>query len=62
VPQGAVVSGRPVHERTLELTDKLNGRAMATEQIEPFANHKTLTMAVHEVSRSKPNIPVFDRE
>ncbi|HVH70436.1 MAG TPA: hypothetical protein VNB49_04915 [Candidatus Dormibacteraeota bacterium] len=62
VVQGSVSSGRRVNERTLELTDKISGKTIATDQIELSPNLKTLTMTVHTVGRSKPNILVFDRE
>lgn len=62
VAKGSVSSGRRINERTLELTEKINGRTTATEQIELSPNRKTLTMTVHEAGRSKPNIFVFDRE
>jgi hypothetical protein len=62
MPQGSVSSARRVNERTLQLTDKINGKTTATRQIELSPNHKTLTMTVHAAGRSKPNILVFDRE
>lgn len=62
VPPGSGSSGRRVNLRTLQLTDKLNGKTMATEQINLSPDHKTLTMTVHAVGRSEPNILVFDRE
>jgi hypothetical protein len=62
VPQGYASSGRRVNERTLEKTDKIKGKVMDTRQIELSPDLKTLTMTVHSVGRSKPNILVFDRE
>jgi hypothetical protein len=59
---GSASSGRRVNERTLEITDKKNGKTTATEKIEISPDLKTLTMTVQPVSRSKPNILVFDRE
>lgn len=61
VAQGSVSSGRRVNERTLQLTDKMNGKTVGTEEIELSPDHKTLTMTVHAGGRSKPNILVFDR-
>jgi len=62
VAKGSVSSGRRVNERTLEITDKINGKTTATEQIEISSDHKTLTMTVHAVGKSKPDILVFERE
>ena len=62
VPPGAVSSIRRVNERTLEMTDKINGKIMDTQQIELSSDLKTLTMTVHTVGRSEPNILVFERQ
>ena len=62
VEKGSVSSGRRVNERTLELTNKVNGKTDATEQIELSPDHKILTMTVHTVGKGKPDIFVFDRE
>lgn len=62
VPKGSVTSGQRVNERTLEITDKINGKTTATEQIELSPDLKTLTMTVHTEGKSKPDILVFDRE
>lgn len=62
VPPGSASSGRRVDERTLEITDKMNGEITTTRQIKVSADLKTLTMTVHQTGRSKPNILVFDRE
>jgi len=62
VAPGSASSGRRVNERTLEMTDKIKSKIMDTQQIELSPDLKTLTMTVHPVGRSKPNILVFDRE
>jgi hypothetical protein len=62
VPPGAVSSIRRLNERTLEMTDKINGKIMDTQQIEISSDLKTLTMTVHTVGRSEPNILVFERQ
>jgi hypothetical protein len=62
VAPGSASSGRRVNERTLEITDKIKGKVTDTRQIEISPDGKTLTMIVHAVGRSKPNILVFDRE
>ena len=62
VPPDAVSSGRRVNERTLEMSDKIKGKVMETRQTELSPDLKTLTMTVHPVGQSKPNILVFYRE
>jgi hypothetical protein len=62
VAKGSVSSGRRVNERTLEITDKINGKTTATEQIELSPDLKTLTITVHTVGKGKPDILVLDRE
>ena len=62
VAKGSVSSGRRVNERTLELTHKINGKTTATEQIELSPDLKTLTMTVHTVGKTKPDILVFERQ
>lgn len=59
---GSASSGRRVNARTLELTDMIKGKVMNTRQIKLSPDLKTLTMTVHPVGQSKPNILVFDRE
>jgi len=61
-PRGSVSSLRRVNERALEMTDKINGKVLDTRQIELSSDVKTLTMTVHIVGRSEPNILVFDRQ
>lgn len=51
-----------MNERTLELTVKINDKVTDTRQIELSPDLKTLTMTVHPVGQSEPNILVFDRE
>jgi hypothetical protein len=58
----SVSSGRRVDGRTLEVTDKVNGKIVATRQIELSPDLKTLTMTVHPAGKDKPNILVFDRK
>jgi hypothetical protein len=60
--QGATSSARWVDERTLEITDKINGKVTRTIQIELSSDLKTLTRTVHPVGQSQPNIFVFDRQ
>jgi len=62
VPAGSVSSARRVNGRTLEITDKSNGKVTGTEEIQLSSDGKTLTMTVHTVGRTEPNILVFDRQ
>jgi hypothetical protein len=62
MPTGFVTSGHRVNERTLELSDKLEGKVRDTQQVEVSPDGKTLTMTVKPISRTKPNILVFERE
>ena len=62
VPTGSASSARRVNEHTLEVTNKLNGKVTDTQEITLSSDGKTLTMTIHDVGRSKPNILVFDRE
>ena len=62
VVSGSASSVRRVNERTLEMTDKIDGKVMDAQQIELSSDLKTLTMTVHTVGRSEPNILVFERQ
>jgi hypothetical protein len=62
-PRGDYVSsGRRLNDRTLELTNKIEGKVKSTHRIEVSPDGRTLTMTIRPVSRSEPNILVFDRE
>jgi len=60
--QGSTSSARRVDERTLEITDKVNGKITRTVQIELSPDLKTLTRTVHPVGQREPNIFVFERQ
>jgi len=51
-----------VNEHTLEMTDKFDGKIRDTQQIKLSSDLKGLTMTVHKVGRSDPNILVFERQ
>lgn len=59
---GSASSIRRVNERSLEITDKIQGNVTGTQQIQLSPDGKTLTVVAHPVGQSKPNILVFDRE
>ena len=62
VAQGSTSSARRVDARTLEITDKNNGKITRTIQIELSPDLKTLTRTVHPVGQREPNIFVFERQ
>ena len=59
---GSASSARREDERSLEITDKIQGQVTNTEQMELSPDGKILTVTMHPVGQSKPNILVFDRE
>jgi hypothetical protein len=62
LPEGYVVSGRRLNDRAVEMTRKIAGKVLDTQEIEVSSDGKTLTMTIHIPGRSKPDIQVFDRE
>jgi hypothetical protein len=61
--KGSAFSGRRVSERSLELTNKLNGKITRTRRIELSPDLKTLTMTVSLAGENRPrSVFVFDRE
>lgn len=60
---GSTFSGRRVDRRTVEVTDKFQGKITDSRQIEVSPDRKTLTMSIRQAGQSKPqNILVFDRQ
>jgi len=59
---GSSSSGRRVNERTLELTDKTNGKVARTREVTLSSDGKTLTMTDHMPGHSQPNVLVFERQ
>lgn len=53
---------RRVDERTLALTDKVNGKLAGTEEIKISPDHNELTMTIQSAGQSRPETRVFDRE
>jgi hypothetical protein len=60
--RSASASMRRVDERNLVVTDKDDGKVLATEEIGLSADGKTLTMTVHMTGREKTNLMVFERK
>ncbi len=61
LPAGYATSGRRLTDSTVELTDKINGKVLDTQQVEVSPDGKTLTITTHIPGQNKPNIQVFDR-
>jgi hypothetical protein len=57
-----VSSVQRVNERTVDLTDKVGGKVVDTQEISLSADGKTLTMTVRALRQSEPDVLVFERE
>jgi hypothetical protein len=57
-----VSSAQRQDERTIALTDKIDGKVSDTEEISVSADSNTLTMTIHVPDRSDPNVLVFERQ
>jgi hypothetical protein len=58
----ATSSGHRASERSLEITDKIGGEVVVTNQLELSPDLKTLTLTVHPAGQSRPNVFVFARQ
>jgi hypothetical protein len=61
LPAGYAISGRRLSDSAVELTDKINGKVLDTQQVEVSPDGKTLTFTTHIPGQAKPNIAVFNR-
>jgi hypothetical protein len=61
LPPGYAASGQRLTDLEIELTDKINGKVLDTQQVEIAPDGKTLTITTHIPGHSKPNIQVFER-
>jgi hypothetical protein len=61
LPSGYATSGRRLNDRSVELTDKIDGKVLDTQQIEVSADGKSLTITTQIPGHAKPNIQVFNR-
>ena len=59
---GSMSSARRLNARTLEFTEKLNGKATDTQHMEISPDGKTMTTTIQSPGRRKPKILIFDRE
>jgi len=63
LPAGYATSGRRrLSDRAVELTDKIDGKVLDTQQVEVSPDGKTLTITTGIPGQAKPNIQVFDRQ
>ncbi|MGI8961407.1 MAG: hypothetical protein ACR2IV_16925 [Bryobacteraceae bacterium] len=62
VAPGSTSSGRRIDERTIELTDKLKGKVMDTNEMKLSEDGKRLTLTVHNAGVEKPQIVVYDKQ
>jgi hypothetical protein len=60
--QGSTSSARRLDERTLEITDKINGKISRTERTELSPDLKTLMRTIHLAGQRGPNVFVFERQ
>lgn len=59
---GSTYSDRRVSERALEITDKIDGKVVDTQEIALSADLKTLMLTMHKTGVRSPNILVFERQ
>lgn len=57
-----MASARRVSRHSLEITDKIDRKAIDTHDLTLSSDLKTLTIAVHPVGRRDPNILIFERQ
>jgi hypothetical protein len=61
-PPGAASAARRVSARSIEFTEKRNGKVADTQLIQLSPDGKTLTMTIQPANGRKPNVLVFERE
>ena len=62
LPAGYATSGRRLSDHAVELTDKIDGKVLDTQQAEVSSDGKTLTITTQIPGQAKPNIQVFERQ
>jgi hypothetical protein len=62
VVDGFTASARRRNERSVEITDKMNGKIRDTQEINVSADGNTLTITLQIQGRSEPDVQVFERE
>ena len=61
VVDGMTASAKRVNERSVAMTDKIGGKVRDTQEISVSADGKTLTITVHILGRSEPDVQVFEK-
>lgn len=59
---GYALSGRRASDKNIELTDKVSGKVMDTQELVVSPDGGTLTITTHQPGRAVTNVQVFDRE
>jgi hypothetical protein len=62
LPAGYTCSAHRVSDRSFEMTHKIDGKLLDTQDVDVAPDGKNLTFTIHIPGLSKPNIQVFDRE
>jgi hypothetical protein len=62
VAPGSTSALRRIDDRTLEVTDKVGGKTMDTQQIAVSSDGKTMMMTVRQVGRDAPSTLLFERQ
>ncbi len=62
VVDGLAASARRVDERTVEVTDKANGKLTDTQEVMVSNDGKTLTIKIHVPGHSEDDVQVFERQ
>jgi hypothetical protein len=62
VVEGVAASARRLDERKIEVTDKIQGKATGTEEIEVAPDAKTLTITSHLPGRSVDDVMVYEKQ
>jgi hypothetical protein len=60
--EGSTSSARRLAERSVQLTEKRQGKISKTEEIELSPDLQTLTQTTHPIGQRGPNIFVFERQ
>lgn len=62
VIEGASFSALRKDERRLEITDKIQGKIIRTEQVELSPDLKTFTWTMRRIGQSEPDVFVYERQ
>jgi hypothetical protein len=62
VAKGTTMSGKRIDASTVEITGKLKGKTIYTEQMKLSADGKTLTATLHFPGVAKTEVDVYERQ